>query len=87
MSGGFALPETREVTMPRLRVDPATTEAEILDAIRNLFAASAVIDGELALGRLSRSHAAIRETARNDLHDEIERLTDIVRRRRSRVPA
>lgn len=73
--------------MPRLRVDPSTTEADILDAIRNLFAASAVIDDELTSGRLSRQQRAGRGVARDGIHDEIERLTDIVRRRRARVLA
>ena len=72
--------------MPRLRVDPSTTEAEILTAIRNLFAASAMIDAELA-SRPSRAMRAKRDADRDGIHDEIERLTDIVRRRRARVPA
>ena len=73
--------------MPRLRVDVTTTEAELIDAIHNLFAASHTIDAELASGRLSRSHREIRKLARDNIHDEIERLTNIVRYRRSRVPA
>ncbi|WP_332645064.1 hypothetical protein [Aeromicrobium sp.] len=73
--------------MPRLRVDRDTSEAEIVAAIHNLFAASHVIDAELASGRLSRSQRHTRADARDNLHDEIERLTNIVRYRRSRVPA
>ena len=73
--------------MPRLRVDRDTSEAEIVAAIHNLFDASHTIDAELASGRLSRAHREIRKLARDNIHDEIERLTNIVRYRRSRVPA
>lgn len=73
--------------MPRLRVDRDTSEAEIVAAIHNLFDASHVIDAELASGRLGRSDREKRGNDRNGLHDEIERLTNIVRYRRSRVPA
>lgn len=71
--------------MPRLRVDKDTTETEIVDAIKNLFAASHVIDDALTAGQLGRAHREIQEAARDDIHEEIERLTNIVRVRRLRI--
>lgn len=72
--------------MPRLRVTPDTSEAEIQAAIINLFAASKVIDEKLA-DRRTCDHIIIdaHKVARDNIHDEIERLTNIVRVRRSRV--
>lgn len=71
--------------MPRLRVDRTTSEYELRVAIINLFAASHVIDEKLADPRISRSQRVIRENARDDIHDEIERLTNIIRKRRTLV--
>lgn len=72
--------------MPRLRVTPDTSEAEIQAAIINLFAASKVIDEKLADRRTcDRIIIDAHKVARDNIHDEIERLTNIVRVRRSRV--
>lgn len=69
--------------MPRLRVDRDTPEVELLTAIVNLFAASRVIDEKLA-GRpvCDAKEREAAKTTRDRIHDEIERLTNIVRVRR-----
>lgn len=69
--------------MPRLRVDRDTTEVEIRAAIVNLFAASHVIDEKLADRRIcDQKLIDAHKVARDKIHDEIERLTNIVRVRR-----
>lgn len=71
--------------MPRLRVTPETTEIELHAAIINLFAASHVIDDKLADRRTCDARViAAHKIARDGIHDEIERLTNIVRVRRTR---
>lgn len=69
--------------MPRVRVDRDTTEAQIVAEIRKLFAGSHFIDDQLATRNLSRSERATSFAARDSIHDEIERLTNIIRSRRA----
>ena len=69
--------------MPRLRVTPDVTDLELRLAIENLFAASHVLDDKLADRHTCDARViAAHKVARDGIHDEIERLTDIVRVRR-----
>jgi hypothetical protein len=69
--------------MPRLRVTPDVTDLELRLAIANLFAASPVIDDKLADRRTCDARViAAHKVARDGIHDEIERLTNIIRVRR-----
>ena len=70
--------------MPRLRVDADTRETALVEAIQNLFAASHVIDAELANPTITRAKRQVRVAARDHIHDEIERLVNIIRYRRAR---
>lgn len=70
--------------MPRLRVTPDVTDAELQLAIINLFAASHVIDEKLADRRICDAKVIeAHKVARDAIHDEIERLVNIVRVRRA----
>lgn len=74
--------------MPRLLVDRDTTDVELRPAIENLFAASHVLDDKLADRRTcDRAVIAAHKIARDNIHDEIERLTNIVRVRRRTLVA
>lgn len=74
--------------MPRLRVDRDTPEVEILAAIINLFAAPHVIDEKLADRRTCDARVIdAAKATREGIHDEIERLTNIVRVRRGSLVA
>jgi hypothetical protein len=69
--------------MPRLRITPDVTDLELRLAIENLFAASHVIDDKLADRRTCDARViAAHKVARDGIHDEIERLSEIIRVRR-----
>ena len=85
--------------MPRLRVDADTSEAELVEHLALLHSGWHDIDDRrpILAAEIEAASRAVREPieyeyevgirAMNDLHDEIERLTNIIRHRRSRVVA
>ena len=72
--------------MPRLRVDPATTDAELATALLNLSAAARLISAQLDDCQ-TRAKRHVTGIAYDQIHVEINRLVTILEYRRSRQHA